>query len=66
MIKLRYMYAMGKTMWKTWRKRYFVLVQVSQFSFAICSHNAKKMINATKMMQLDGHTVDYIAPEGGT
>jgi len=59
-----YMYAMGKTMWKTWRKRYFVLVQVSQFSFAICSHNAKKMINATKMMQLDGHTVDYIAPEG--
>ena len=59
-----YMYAMGRTVWKKWKRRYFVLVQVSQYTFAICSYKEKKA-DPSAMMQLDGYTVDYIEPAGG-
>ena len=40
------------------------LVQVSQYTFAMCSYREKKS-EPTEMMQLDGYTVDYIEPVSG-
>ncbi|KAI5732066.1 hypothetical protein M8J77_020673 [Diaphorina citri] len=56
-----YLFAYGKSTWRKWKKRYFVLVQVSQYTFAMCSFKEKKS-DPSEFMQLDGYTVDYIEP----
>lgn len=55
----RYLHVIGKAVWRKWKRRYMVLVQVSQYTFALCSYKDKKSEPA-EMMQLDGFTVDYI------
>uniref|UniRef100_A0A671T6Y7 Ca2+-dependent activator protein for secretion a n=1 Tax=Sinocyclocheilus anshuiensis TaxID=1608454 RepID=A0A671T6Y7_9TELE len=45
-------------------KRFFVLVQVSQYTFVMCSYREKKA-EPVELLQLDGYTVDYTDPQPG-
>ncbi|EFO93024.1 CRE-UNC-31 protein [Caenorhabditis remanei] len=54
-----YCWCMGRNAWKKWKRRFFCLVQVSQYAFAVCSFRQKKA-DPTEFVQLDGFTIDYM------
>lgn len=56
-----YLYGIGKSTWRKLKRRYHILIQVSQYTFVMCSYRDKKA-KPTEMLQLDGYTVDYIEP----
>uniref|UniRef100_A0A672H869 Calcium dependent secretion activator 2 n=1 Tax=Salarias fasciatus TaxID=181472 RepID=A0A672H869_SALFA len=59
-----YVFAVGQRVWKRWKRRYFVLVQVSQYTFAMCSYREKRA-EPQELMQLEGYTVDYCDAQPG-
>ena len=57
-LMISWCYCMGKNLWKKWKKRYLCLVQVSQYTFVLCSYMEKKS-EPRELMTLDNFTVDY-------
>ena len=59
-----FIYCCGKQAFKKWDKRYIILVQVSQYNFAICEYGKRKS-RPIEILQLDGFIVDYAGAEPG-
>ncbi|OON20419.1 PH domain protein [Opisthorchis viverrini] len=53
-----YLYALGRTAFKKWRRRYVCLIQVSQYTFIMASYKERKS-DPLEIMQLEGFTVDF-------
>ncbi|KAH8853555.1 Calcium-dependent secretion activator 1 [Schistosoma japonicum] len=53
-----YLYALGRTAFRKWRRRYICLIQVSQYTFIMASYKERKS-DPTEIMQLEGFTVDF-------
>ena len=57
-----HIWAYGKTNFQKWQRRYLILVQASQYSFALCEFQKRKS-KPIEVMPLDGFIVDYMDNE---
>ncbi|XP_047122675.1 calcium-dependent secretion activator 1 isoform X1 [Hydra vulgaris] len=53
-----FLYAKGQNIWKQWKKRYFMLIQVSQYKFVLCSYRPKKQ-SPREIMGVESYTVNF-------
>ncbi|XP_057297243.1 calcium-dependent secretion activator 1-like isoform X2 [Hydractinia symbiolongicarpus] len=56
--KSGFLYAKGQSIWKVWKRRYFMLIQVSQYKFVLCSYRVKKS-SPKEIMVVEGYTADF-------
>ncbi|KAA0193048.1 Calcium-dependent secretion activator [Fasciolopsis buskii] len=59
-----HLYALGRTSFKKWKRRYVCLIQVSQYTFIMASYKERKS-DPLEVMQLEGFTVDYCDVQNG-
>ena len=54
----RFLYCQGNTMFHTWKKRFFAIVQFSEYKFLLC-HFKPKNSHPKQLLVLEGFVADF-------
>ncbi len=55
----------GSVTFRQWRRRFFTLMQLSQYKFVLCSYTPRDTQPKEYLVLDEGYTVDYFTPEEG-